>query len=542
MNSSDPTPTVGTIAYQEQTGGNSPIPTATAVPEIPGYEFIRELGHGGMGIVFLARDTRLNRFVAVKMILNADFADDHRRTMFQREAEAIARLQHPQIVQVYELGECAGLPFFSLEFCGGGSLNRKLRGEVLEPKFAARIVEQLARAMAYAHEQGVVHRDLKPQNILLDEHGNPKVTDFGLAKLMDSDNTRSMSVMGTPQYMSPEQATESKSVDHRTDIWALGVILYEMLTGRVPFRGDSSLETMQLVRNQEPVSVRQLQPKVPRDLETIAMKCLQKDRTKRYPTSLEFAEDLQRFLEGRLIQARPVGAIERGVRWSRRNPVVSGLLAMVILTLSGGVGVSTRYAIEAKNEAIAAKKAQKNEETARKDEETARKDEQEVSRELKVSLGKTDVALKLAERRLYGQQIREAYAAWQANDVEGAWQAMYSTRRDLRNWEYHYLTGVFHQRHQMIESETTPGRGIAFTPDGKRLVVAGVDYSMNIIDATTGERLHHAINHKDDVNSIAVSPDGRFIASGSRDEHIMICDGRTWQPLYSSRLSKGGIC
>ena len=344
------------------------VPGATPV-SVPGYELLGVLGEGGMGVVYRARQTAVDRVVALKMI-RGGLGSAAERARFRAEAEAAAKLTHPGIARVYEFGEVGGTPYFTLEYCDGGSLAGKLDGTPWHPNAAARLTEMLADAVAAAHTQGIVHRDLKPANVLLARmagpdggtvtdpnarpllyatlrapHGAvPKVTDFGISKRLDSPDgpTATGAVMGTPSYMSPEQARgDSKTVGPAADVYALGAILYELLTGRPPFKAASVMETLDLVRAQEPVAVRALNPACPRDLETICLKCLQKEPAKRYSDATELADDLRRFQEGRPIAARPVGAVERGWRWCRRNPAVASLLAAVVLVLDGGITATT---------------------------------------------------------------------------------------------------------------------------------------------------------------------------------------------------------
>jgi serine/threonine protein kinase len=317
-------------------------------PSVPGYEILAELGRGGMGVVYQARQTALDRNVALKMILAGAHAGTEERRRFQAEAEAAARLQHANIVQVYEVGEAGGLHYFSLEFCPGGSLADRLRGEPLPSRDAARLTETLARAVQAAHAAGIVHRDLKPANVLLGADGTPKISDFGLAKRMDGQpgQTASGALVGTPSYMAPEQAGgRSKDVGPATDVYALGAILYELLTGRPPFRAANPLDTLLLVVSEEPVPPSRLQPGVARDLEAVALKCLEKDPARRYPTAHDLAEDLRRFGTGEPVRARPVSSLERGLRWARRHPAAAGLLAvsgLALLALAGG-GVAGYY-------------------------------------------------------------------------------------------------------------------------------------------------------------------------------------------------------
>jgi WD40 repeat protein len=311
---------------------------------VPGYEILGELGRGGMGVVYRARQVTLGRTVALKMILAGAHAGPEDLARFRAEAEAIACLQHPNIVQVYEVGGHEGRPFFSLEFCAGGSLNRRLKGTPFPPAGAAGLVETLARAMHAVHQKGIVHRDLKPANVLLTEEGVSKITDFGLAKRLDAaGQTASGAIMGTPSYMAPEQAAgKVKEIGPLADVYALGAILYELLTGRPPFTGQNLYDILEQVGAREPVSPRRLQPRVPRDLESITLRCLHKDPRRRYPSALDLAEDLHRFQAGEPIRARPVGYAERCYRWCHRRPLVAAALAIsAVLTAALLVTVLT---------------------------------------------------------------------------------------------------------------------------------------------------------------------------------------------------------
>ena len=311
-------------------------------PCVPGYEVLGELGRGGMGVVYKARQVGLNRVVALKMILHAGHAGREARDRFLVEAESVARLQHPNIVQVHEIGEHDGAPFFSLEFCPGGSLDRKLDGTPLEPRKAAELLETLARAVHAAHQAQVIHRDLKPANVLLGADGTPKITDFGLAKKLDADTgqTQHGAIMGTPSYMAPEQASGAlDQVGPLSDVYSLAAILYEFLTGHSPFRAATVWDTLDQVRTQEPVPPRRLQPRCPLDLETVCLKGLQKAPRKRYASALELAGDLRAFLDGRTIQARRTPTWERAWKWTRRKPALAALAVAVFLAIlfaSGG--------------------------------------------------------------------------------------------------------------------------------------------------------------------------------------------------------------
>jgi serine/threonine-protein kinase len=314
------------------------------LPRIPGYEVEEVLGHGGMGIVFRARHLRLNRPVALKMLLAGGYAGPRERGRFQREAEAVAALRHPNVVQVYDVGDADGRPYFTMELVDGPSLGRKLAGTPQPAGDAAALVATLAGAVQAAHACGIVHRDLKPANVLLTAEGIPKITDFGLARRLDAGAgvTQTGVAMGTPSYMAPEQAVgRPDAVGPATDVYALGAILYELLTGRPPFRAATAAETVRQVIDQEPAPPSRLNDKVQRDLETICLKCLHKEPERRYASAAVLADDLRRLGEGRSIQARPVGWAERSWRWGRRNPAAASALtaavALLALAIGGGV-------------------------------------------------------------------------------------------------------------------------------------------------------------------------------------------------------------
>ena len=362
--------------------------------ELPGYAILQEIGRGGMGVVYKARHEKLGRVVALKMVLAGAHASPDQLARFYTEAQAVAHLQDPGIVQIYEVGEHDGLPYFSLEFVSGGSLSERIDGKPRPPREAAETLLALARTMAVAHKNTIIHRDLKPANVLLTPDGKPKVTDFGLAKRLDDDSgqTRSGAIMGTPSYMSPEQAWGlGPQIGPATDQYALGAILYEMLVGRPPFQGSTPLETLELVRKQEPVPPTRLQPKIPIDLETICLKALQKEIPKRFDDAGAMADDLQRFLEGKTIVARPVAAPERLWRWCLRNPKLAALAATVAFLLATVAGVSSAAAVRLnklnsdlevsnKAEKDAKEEAQEKERIARDAEDEAKKARDRVER------------------------------------------------------------------------------------------------------------------------------------------------------------------
>lgn len=346
---------------------------------IGNYDIHSVLGRGGMGIVYRARQRGLKRDVALKMILAGSHADAETLSRFRAEAEAVAQLQHPNIVQIYDIGEQDGMPYFSLEYIEGETLDDFRKSEPVSESKAAELIETIARAMHFAHDAGIVHRDLKPANILLTKNGEPKVTDFGLVKRIDGEEvdsqTQNGTIMGTPHYMAPEQAWGQTNIGRAADVWAMGAMLYAMVTGRVPFAGASTVDTLVQLREKEPVAPSELVTNLSADMETICLKCLQKDPGKRYTTAQELADDLERYRQGIPILARPVGRIERAWRWCRRKPLVAGLIAALVVALISGTTFSTAFGIKANNSAIAEAKAR---ETAEEKQAYAEKKEAEA--------------------------------------------------------------------------------------------------------------------------------------------------------------------
>ena len=322
----------GTVAYREPatlpprppgddaaTWERPSVNVSAAQAAVTGYEVLHELGRGGMGVVYKARQVALNRLVALKMILGGGHASGADLARFRTEAESIARLQHPNVVNIYEVGEHAGVPFFSLEFCPAGSLAATLDGTPWEPARAAVMVTTLARAIQAAHDLHIVHRDLKPANILLAADGTPKITDFDLAKRLDGSGglTATGLILGTPSYMAPEQANGSKDTNAAADIYALGAILYELLTGRPPFKAPTDLDTVLQVVSDDPVAPKRLQSNVPADLEAVCLKCLEKRPSDRFRSAAALADDLEAWGQGRPVSARRLGVAGRTIRWMR---------------------------------------------------------------------------------------------------------------------------------------------------------------------------------------------------------------------------------
>jgi WD40 repeat protein/serine/threonine protein kinase/tetratricopeptide (TPR) repeat protein len=464
---------------------------------VPGYEILGELGRGGMGVVYKARQVGLNRTVALKMVLAAEHAGPEMVQRFRVEAEAIARLAHPNIVQVYEVGEVDGRPYFSLEYVDGGSLAQLLQGQPQPPRVAAGLIETLARAVHVAHEAGVVHRDLKPANILLDVRfsindfrlnsdgsgtlprgglpppsgnrqspiGNPKITDFGLAKKLDSGagQTQSGSIIGTPSYMAPEQAAgQGKRLGPAADVYSLGAILYELITGRPPFRSDTPLDTLLQVLHDEPLPPHRLQPKVPRDLETITLKCLHKEPARRYPSALALADDLRRFLDGEAVTARPATAWERGRRWARHHPTAAGVAAAGALAAVVFVALVLRDRAKLQAE-HAQVEAERNKVEAERD--NVRGEKQRAMQRL-VRLTVANGGQHLNEGDLLLALPWFAEALRQEQDDPGR-AAMHRVR----------LAAVLRQCPRLVHAwfHDAPVNAAAFTPDARQVLTAGED-------------------------------------------------------------------
>jgi WD40 repeat protein/predicted Ser/Thr protein kinase len=458
------------------------------LPTVEGYRIERELGRGGMGVVYLAWQSLLNRAVALKMVLAGARAPQEAVARFLAEAQAIARVRHPSVVEVYAVGEHEGRPFFAMEYVGGGTLAARLGGIPLAARDAASLVESLARGVHHAHQLGVVHRDLKPSNVLLGEDGSAKVADFGLAKLTGSESglTLSNSVLGSPSYMAPEQADgRNHDVGPAADVYALGTILYESITGRPPFRATTVLETLALVKSAEPVAPCRLQPSLPRDLETVCLKCLAKSPPRRYATAEALADDLRRFLEHRPVLARRTGPAGRLWRWCWRNPGIAGMaaaLAMLLLTITA---VATGAALRSR-------------------------------------------------RDLYLARMNNVAQAWDTSNVRQVVELLEPYRHDpwwldQRRFEWYYWWRQAHAARGTLVGHRERLAAARFSHDGATLGTADSSIIM-LWDANTGARTAVLDGHAGPVRALAFSPDDATVASAGDDPFVLLWDRRTGSP------------
>lgn len=451
------------------------------LPErIGNYVIERELGRGGMGVVYLARQGGIDRQVALKMILMGARASDSTHQRFLAEARTIGKFQHEHIVRVYEVGVHEGLPYVSLEFVDGPTLSDCLRQETLPPREAARILRQVAVGVEYAHTRGVIHRDLKPANILMTNTGTAKITDFGLAKELDTDSelSRAGTIVGTPSYMAPEQANASRDVGPAADVYGLGAMLYCMLVGRPPFVGENTTETVMQVLRDEPLAPRKIKANLPLDLETICLKCLQKERGRRYESAGAVAEDLDRYLRGEPIVARPISRAERLWRWCRRNPraaIPTAAAACLALCLAIGGPVVSAVIYSQQQQTLVAKKA------AEENAKTARAAADEAERNAKLAVAAQDVA-----EQKKGEAEESAKLAQTQNKValDTLRQVTFAIDRELKDRPR--LQGL---RKSLI-SEVTQGmertKQLGFDPRAQHMIAAGTYANLGRLNLDIG--------------------------------------------------------
>jgi WD40 repeat protein/predicted Ser/Thr protein kinase len=555
--SSPPTPT-GTVTELAATpaAGGPAAGGASGAAGATGYEILGELGRGGMGVVYKARQVGLNRLTALKMILAGGYASRDDLARFQREAEAIARLQHPNIVQVYEVGERDGRPFFSLEFIDGGSLQKRLDGTPMHGAEAAGMVEMLARAVHYAHTQGIVHRDLKPANVLLMADGTPKITDFGLAKSVgdDSGQTGTGAVLGTPSYMAPEQAAgRTAQVGPAADVYSLGAILYDLLTGRPPFRGETVLDTLSQVQNDEPVAPRRLQPRVARDLETVCLKCLRKEPGRRYGSALDLAEDLRRFLAREPILARPVTVLERTWKWARRRPGMATLAAALLLTITGGVlGMFVLWqraeGLRTQAEDASAEAGRRRDDALRQKRaaESARVGAQQAEARAVLARQAAETAYQKSRRQQYAIGMGLAQRALQEGHRDQALKLLArlqehtTAEEDLRGFEWYYLRRLCRSERLDLKGHVAQITQVAFSPDGTRLATAALDETVRIWDLG-GTALPLTLRGFPlPVRGLAFSPDGKQLATAGADGVVLLWDTDSGQRLRAIKAHDYG--
>jgi WD40 repeat protein len=533
-------------------------PRPSSYPSVAGYRIVREIGSGGMGIVYEAWQLGLKRRVALKMVLAGAHASPEQLERFQFEAAAAARLHHPHIVEIHEIGEQAGCSYISLEYVDGGSLAQRLGGAPQPPREAARWVQTLAGAIHYAHQQGVIHRDLKPANVLLTADGVPKIADFGLAKCADDDlePTRSGTILGSPCYIAPEQASgRVRDVGPTADVYSLGAILYEMLTGSPPFRSATALETLRRVQCEEPVRPTRLQPGIPRDLETICLKCLEKNPRLRYASAQELADELARYLDHKPIKARPLRAPARFGRWCRRQPALAGALGLALLALWATVGVSISFAFYQYQAKARLGAALKQVESHQRDVDLlatnmAYEHGQGLCEQGDVGQGMLwlvrglKTAIRAGAADLQGA-LRANLGAWlqQLHTLETRWElsapvlsvafrpdgrAILTAADDgtTRLWDVASGKPI---GEPMLHSGTVPG--VAFSPDGRTILTGCVDARARLWDAATGRLIGEPLSHPMEVSAVAFSPDGRTILTGSWDKAARLWDARTRAPI-----------
>ena len=529
--------------------GAADLSAPSTLTRLGDFELVRRLGEGAMGAVFEARQVSLNRPVAVKMIRAGLFAGEADLRRFRIEAEAVAHLDHPRIVPIYGVWEHEDCHYFSMKLIRGGSLALRLPEYTADPRAAARLLAEVARAIQHAHDRGVLHRDLKPSNILLDEEGWPLVTDFGLAKRSGDESglTQSGAIVGTPSYMAPEQASGQKMrVTAQTDVYGLGAVLYALLTGHPPFVADTILETIEQVRGRSPAPPSRINPHVGRDLETICLRCLEKDAWRRYASAAALADDLRRWLDGEPITARPVGAAARVWMWSRRNPIVAGLLAALILFAVGTTwqwlraeGLLLQARRDASSEAIdhalsICAQGDIGRGMLRLAEalETAPSDAADLKRAVRANL----VAWSRHQTQLANLLRHSDRVHFVTFSPDGRTAVTASPDGTARLWDA--LTGE--PRGAPLRHEGSVLQA-AFSPDSRLVITASLDRTARLWEVDGGRPNGAPLRHRGPVRSVAFSPDGRRVLTGSNDGAAQVWEVASQKPLGEPLRHKGWV-
>jgi WD40 repeat protein/predicted Ser/Thr protein kinase len=500
------------------------------------FELLEEIGRGGMGVVYKARQVNLGRTVALKMILSGEFADPHEVERFRAEAEAAARLQHPNIVPLYEVGEEDSRHFFAMALIEGPDLHEVLRDGPLPPREAARLIQRVAEAVHYAHSQGIIHRDLKPGNILLDGQGEPHITDFGLARRRDANSrlTETGQIVGTVGFIPPEQARERvDEIGPASDVYTLGALLYKCLTGRPPFQAADPIEALRQAVDNDPVPPRLLSPGVPRDLETLCLKCLEKEPRRRFASAQALADELARYLRGEPIRSRPIGLLPRAWRCCRRRPAAAGLaavsLAATVMILAGLILHNGQ--LEGINQQLLKKTddALQSERAAQRQEQVAR-----------IQQARAEASEEITKDSLYAADISRAANAARAGDPRAVSESLNrwvpkNGERDRRGFEWWFLSREGRLAPRRLLAVDGAVYTLCYSPDQNVLAVAGQDAVVRLFEPSTGKIVREIKTGQVEVNGVAFSPSGTELATAGDDGTVRLWDLSTAAQLWTCK-------